>query len=234
EPFDPPTVRSVSVVRLGSLAPDSDAVPPADAVLEFLVPHVLERASWGALDYLLVVLPSGTDALPRVALEDVGLDGTIAVGDVRDGGDFERVRDAVRELSSATSVIGAIGTARGDAPGGQAGLADASNVSLTESASGFVPACAKNPARPCVHRAVDADIDRPYLGTLSLEETTDGSRERANGTSAGGDRAAATGCLTSRSDGDEPGCDPTRAVAIAVTDLIGLVNRRHVARGQTA
>ncbi|SFC34812.1 ATP-binding protein involved in chromosome partitioning [Halobiforma haloterrestris] len=224
DPFVPPEARGVPVVRLGSLVPDPGAVPATDAVLEFLVPHVLERAEWGPIDYLLVVLPSSIDALPEVAVNETPIEGTIAVGPVDEG--LGPVRTAARELDSATPVIGTIGTA--DDGGPPRALEERRQVGAGPTPA-YGPDCGRDRDRFHTIADVEEDLGCPYLGTLTPGAAPEDDGDREGSTSD--DRLPPS---AERPLADESENRSARAVATAVADLVGRINRRHAASRQTA
>lgn len=114
DPIVPRTVRGISVVRLGPLVPSSDSTPDGELVLDLAVPTIVDALEWGAIDYLLVSLPYGTDRGPAAVVDRVPTDGTIAVSSVET--DPARVRTTVQELTElGSTVIGVLETA--DVPG---------------------------------------------------------------------------------------------------------------------
>lgn len=228
DPFIPPTARGVPVVRLGALVPDPGTVLATDAVLEFLLPHVLERAEWGTVDYLLVALPSSIEALPEVALSRTPIEGTIAVGRVRE--DLGPVRTAARELDSATPVIGTIGTA--DDGGPPRALAERGQVGAGP-APAYGPDCGRDRGLHTIDDLED-DLDCPYLGTLTPGAAAPEDDGGPEGSASDDRRPPSTGPSPDRPGTDGPGNRSARGVATAVADLVGRINRRHAASRQTA
>lgn len=109
EPIVPTHVRGVSVVALGPHLPDGESVPAATTVLELALPRLLEALEWEPLDYLFVLLPTGTGQRPRVVLERVPTDGAVVVSSTET--DPARIRETGQTLTTlGETVLGVLQT----------------------------------------------------------------------------------------------------------------------------